>query len=204
MSDEFDMAPSDGFRASDFDAKVDVSIDFVERTLRRVIEDRAEIEAEALRVDEISFDAELLAELAPPSVSDGFVDRVAGAIDDARQSSWQNAMASYAPPSPSDDFVDRTLSALQLERSGLRLVADADAAEPVRMRRVASALAIAAALIATALLIFSTTGPDPAERNKISVAQDFSPTPWSTATSSFATSARGELAFHPVGFGDGR
>lgn len=194
--------PVEGFRPEDWTARIEISSDFVDRTIERVVDDRDEIEAEAARVEEIELPRDLLDRFAPPAVSEGFVERVAGAVCSARESSWNALLEAFTPPKPTEDFVDRTLSALRLERSGLRLVAVDAVPEPApRPRRSRSRLALVAAALLVATVAFGFLGNGSDSPPKVLVtAQHFTPAPWSTAVTALAMDHNDDLVFHPVAF----
>ncbi|MCA8943724.1 MAG: hypothetical protein KDB80_14270 [Planctomycetes bacterium] len=202
MNDDPIIQPVEGFRPEDWTSKIRISSDFVDRTFERVFDDLDEIEREAALVDEIELPRELLDELAPPKISGGFVERVTVAVQSSRETSWNAMLESFTPPEPTEDFVDRTLSALQLERSGLRLLAPEPAARPVAPpRRSRLRLALAAAALLVAVIAFSFLGPGGTPERKLLVtAQHFTPAPWSTAVTTLNEHLHGELAFHPVAF----
>ncbi len=135
------------------------SADFVKDTLARVMADRKETLAEAGKVEEIQFDAALLAQLQIPEASPGFVDRVLGAVMAQRQHAQskdrdlERLLAQYTVPEVSADFVRRTLSAL-----GIRQRRRA----PVRSRQWALAWAAAAALLLALPFLLGPWWPTPA------------------------------------------
>jgi hypothetical protein len=72
-------ASGDGLAPGD-SLPVTVRADFVARTVERVLADRAQIESEAQRVEEVALSAALLAEYRVPAPSASFVDRVLEAL----------------------------------------------------------------------------------------------------------------------------
>lgn len=127
------------------------SADFVARTLARVMADRARIEVEARKVEDIRFDPEVLARLHVPEVAPDFVERTLDRVlrQHKERASGERALRElvqqYEVPPVSEDFVRRTLSALG--------VGTQRPATTVRRWPFAWAAAAAALLLATTLLL---------------------------------------------------
>ncbi|MEO0479577.1 MAG: hypothetical protein AAF196_08865 [Planctomycetota bacterium] len=100
-----------------------ISADFVERTLGRVLEDRAQIDEEAERVDSFEFPRGFLQNYEVPATSPGFVQRTLDALADddefsqsAEDRELSRLLRAFGPDSISGGFVDRTLDALHDEQ----------------------------------------------------------------------------------------
>ncbi len=94
------------------------SANFVERTLARVTEDRAQIDAEAQKVEDFQFDPAFREHLKVPEVPSDFVDRTLHKVmaqrqhREGRDRALKHLVREYKVPSVSADFVRRTLRAL--------------------------------------------------------------------------------------------
>lgn len=172
-------------------ATLHISPGFVESCLKATLTDRARIEAEAAKVEEIQFPAELLAAYHLPPTDPDFVSRVHREVlvdRLAHRAQWRRLLHTYHIPEPSRDFVRRTLTALTpigaplpTDSQGVR----AGAASPGRnvfwgRRAVAAAAAVLLAVALNFALIRSEL-PESASASMRVSAQDFSPVPWGTA-----------------------
>lgn len=131
-------------------AELEVSNDFVDRTLRALGKSTADTPAS----DGPALPAELLRAYTAPEPTVDFVTRAVAAVRADRLAHWRELLARYVAPEPSPQFVARTLSALTAGRrpgepSGSDAATGHRADGPVRrrawQRRVWPLLAIAAA-----------------------------------------------------------
>lgn len=94
---------------SEGEEEVEVSADFVERTLRAVLEDRRRLAAGATADDSVEIPHELLATWRTPAPSPGFVERsLEFVLDELRHPGLRGLLQAYHPFEPSATFVDRT------------------------------------------------------------------------------------------------
>ncbi len=204
MTEPTELDLNDDFQPGDWEDRFEVSSSFVERTLERVVADRAEIAAEADRVEEIQLPREVLEALSVPEPSTDFVDRVASEVRNDREARWARVLETYAAPRPNEEFVERTLSALRIDRSGFRLVPD----EQQQQQQPAPVVSIwrrtavaAAAAVLVSLGAFAMLGSDPAEPPELSPAlatQTYTPASWSTALSGVVNDIEDDMTFEPI------
>lgn len=151
------------------------SAGFVERTLARVMADRARIDAEAEKVDQFQFDPAFLANLEPPQVPADFVDRTLARVlaqrrhAESKDRALERLVQEYRVPPVSEHFVHRTLSALG--SAGWRRASTAVRRPSLRWAVAAAALLLAAPLLVGPLFM----RPHPAAVERPTAAAAYTP-----------------------------
>ena len=175
-------------------AELEVSSDFVDRTLRALREGRG---ADARASDGgAGLPAELPAELpgellrayAAPEPTVDFVARTLGALRADRLAHWRELLARYVAPEPSPEFVARTLSAL----TAGRLPGETGADRAVSRRRAWPLLAIAAAALLWFLPWSSPRAPlelRVSRHEPAAFAHSYAPTPLPAVLASLSQAA---------------
>lgn len=142
------------------------SADFVERTLRLVMQDRAEIAAEAARVDEVMIDRDVLSAFALPPIRPDFVASTWHAVLLDRRSQGLGGQPGTGPTS--------TLRPL---------LTGAHGQAPVWFRRAGILAAAAIVLLSLVLLLMPRQDRQP-QQDATTIAlsaESFTPVPWATA-----------------------
>ncbi|MHC5063467.1 MAG: hypothetical protein ACYTG5_05780 [Planctomycetota bacterium] len=154
--------------------RLEVSADFVDSCLQKVLADQQEIASEAARVDEVEIPREVLDAFTVPDPKTDFASRLAAQVGEdrkRRQSEWRSLLRSFSAPEPTRTFVDRTLAAL---RGPAAAVLPGPGLWNRRLLAAAAALVLAVGLQWSLL----QTRLEPLDRAS---AQDSSPVFWGTS-----------------------